>query len=181
MGLEGDHTDTVGVIGRAPLRALCGFRRGLDLGTLAVFPATPLDLKGEAHEHFLNGINQLIGHGWPYSPVDAPGLGWFFYAAGALDDRNPWWPAMPELARYLSRLCWLLQQGRPVADVALYVPNEDLFAIMGRAQGGSLDAWREAHRRMQQHGRRSKVNHPSERQLRFELPEPSMGAELRFK
>ena len=32
------------------------------------FRATPLDLKGEAHEHLLNGINQLIGHGWPYSP-----------------------------------------------------------------------------------------------------------------
>ena len=108
------------------------------------FRATPLDLKGEAHEHFLNGINQLIGHGWPYSPTDAPGLGWFFYASGALDDRNPWWPAMPELTRYLSRLCWLLQQGEPVADVALYVPNEDLFATMGRAQGGSLDTWREA-------------------------------------
>ena len=112
------------------------------------FRATPLDLKGEAHEHLLNGINQLIGHGWPYSPTDAPGLGWFFYAAGALDDRNPWWPAMPELTRYLSRLCWLLRQGEPVADVALYVPNEDLFATMGRAQGGSLDTWREAHRRI---------------------------------
>jgi hypothetical protein len=110
------------------------------------FRATPLDLKGEAHDHLLNGINQLIGHGWPYSPSDAPGLGWFFYAAGALDDRNPWWPAMPELARYLSRLCWLLQQGEPVADVALYIPDEDLFATMGRAQGGSLDSWREARR-----------------------------------
>ena len=112
------------------------------------FRATPLDLKGEAHEHLLNGINQLIGHGWPYSPTDAPGLGWFFYASGALDDRNPWWPAMPELTRYLSRLCWLLQQGEPVADVALYVPNEDLFATMGRAQGGSLDTWREATRQI---------------------------------
>ena len=66
------------------------------------FRATPLDLKGEAHEHLLNGINQLIGHGWPYSPADAPGLGWFFYAAGALDDRNPWWPAMPQLNAYLT-------------------------------------------------------------------------------
>jgi alpha-L-rhamnosidase len=112
------------------------------------FRATPLDLKGEAHEHFLNGINELVGHGWPYSPPDAPGLGWFFYAAGALDDRNPWWPAMPELSKYLSRLCWLLQQGELVADVALYVPNEDLFATMGRAQGGSLDTWREANRRI---------------------------------
>jgi hypothetical protein len=112
------------------------------------FRATLLDLKGEAHEHLLSGVNQLIGHGWPYSPNDTSGLGWFFYAAGALDDRNPWWPAMPELTRYLSRLCWLLQQGEPVADVALYVPNEDLFATMGRAQGGSLDTWREATRRI---------------------------------
>ncbi len=112
------------------------------------FRATPLDLKGEAHEHLLNGVNLLVGHGWPYSPADTPGLGWIFYAAGALDDRNPWWPAMPELTRYLSRLCWLLQQGDPVADVALYVPNDDLFATMGRAQGGSLDAWREAQRRI---------------------------------
>ena len=112
------------------------------------FRATPLDLKGEAHEHLLNGINQLIGHGWPYSPADAPGLGWFFYASGAIDDRNPWWPAMPQLNTYLSRLCWLLRQGEPVADVAIYVPNEDLFAVMGRAVGGSLDTWREASRRI---------------------------------
>jgi hypothetical protein len=112
------------------------------------FRATPLDLKGEAHEHLLSGVNLLIGHGWPYSPADAPGLGWFFYASGALDDRNPWWPAMPELAKYLSRLCWLLRQGEAVSDVALYVPNEDLFATMGRAQGGSLDTWREARRRI---------------------------------
>ena len=112
------------------------------------FRATPLDLKGEAHEHLLNGINQLIGHGWPYSPADASGLGWFFYAAGAIDDRNPWWPAMPRLNAYLSRLCWLLRQGEPIADVAVYVPNEDLFAVMGRAVGGSLDTWREASRRI---------------------------------
>ena len=110
------------------------------------FRATPLDLQGEAHEHLLNGVNQLVGHGWPYSPADAPGLGWFFYAAAALDDRNPWWAAMPELNGALSRLCWLLRQGEPVADVALYVPDEDVFARMGLAAGGSLDAWREARR-----------------------------------
>jgi hypothetical protein len=110
------------------------------------FRATPLDLKGEAHEHLLAGVNQLIGHGWPYSPPHAPGLGWFFYAAGALDDRNPWWPSMPSLARYLSRLCWLMRQGLPVSDVLVYVPAEDVFATMGSAVGGSLDAWRETRR-----------------------------------
>ncbi|MDQ2920050.1 MAG: glycoside hydrolase, partial [Acidobacteriota bacterium] len=30
-----------------------------------VFRATPLDMKAEADLHFLIGINQLIGHGWP--------------------------------------------------------------------------------------------------------------------
>ncbi len=39
------------------------------------FRATPLDLKGEAHEHLLAGINQFIGHGWPYSPRPTP-PGW---------------------------------------------------------------------------------------------------------
>ena len=31
------------------------------------FRATPLDVKAEADLHFLQGINQLIGHGWPYT------------------------------------------------------------------------------------------------------------------
>ncbi|MDX2974459.1 glycosyl hydrolase [Kribbella solani] len=86
------------------------------------FRATPLDLQGEAHEHFLSGVNQLIGHGWPYSPSDGPGLGWIFYAAGALDDRNPWWPVAAELFGALHRFSWLLRQGTPVRPVKIYVP-----------------------------------------------------------
>jgi hypothetical protein len=107
------------------------------------FRATPLDLKGEAHEHLLAGINQFIGHGWPYSPQVDRGLGWYFYAAGALDDRNPWWPVMGELTRYLQRLCWLMRQGVPVADVLIYIPTEDIFPKLGHEVSGSLDLWRE--------------------------------------
>ncbi|GAA1489789.1 glycosyl hydrolase [Brachybacterium sacelli] len=102
------------------------------------FRATPLDLKGEAHEHLLLGITHFVGHGWPYSPPDAPGLGWMFYAAGALDDRNPWWPAMPELSAYLTRLCWLLRHGEPVAEVKLYLPSADVRA----EHGEGFDLWR---------------------------------------
>ena len=94
------------------------------------FRATPLDLKGEAHEHFLSGVNQLIGHGWPYSPSGGPGPGWIFYAAGALDDRNPWWPVATDLFGYLHRLSWLLQQGTPVRPVKVYVPASDAYAEM---------------------------------------------------
>jgi hypothetical protein len=92
------------------------------------FRATPLDLKGEAHEHALAGINQFIGHGWPCRSEATPGIGWMFYASGAFDDRNAWWPAMPGLMRYLQRLSWLLRQGEPVRNVLLYLPTTDAYA-----------------------------------------------------
>jgi glycosyl hydrolase family 106( putative alpha-L-rhamnosidase) len=105
------------------------------------FAATPLDLAGEAHEHLLLGVNQFIGHGWPYSPPDAPAPGWIFYASGALNDANPWWPAMPELTGYLHRLCWLLRQGEPIVDVAIYAPSRDAAAHFTPGTRGYLDLW----------------------------------------
>jgi hypothetical protein len=93
-----------------------------------VFRATPLDLKAEADLHFLQGINQLVGHGWPYTAEGVEYPGWRFYAAGALNDQNPWWIAMPDLSRYLQRLSALLRQGQPVNDVAVYLPNSDAYA-----------------------------------------------------
>ena len=103
------------------------------------FRATPLDLKGEADLHFLSGINQLIGHGWPYSAPAAGSPGWMFYAAGAFTDKNPWWPVMPDLARYLQRVSFLLRQGEPVADVALYAPTEDAWAQIRPATSRGLN------------------------------------------
>ena len=42
-------------------------------------------------------------------------------------------------------------------------------------------SWPEAYRRLQQEGRRSTVNHPSEAQSRFEIREPRTTAQLRLK
>src|SRR5262249_10144219 len=92
------------------------------------FRATPLDLKAEADRHFLSGINQLIGHGWPYSPPQAGTPGWMFYAAGVYSDKNPWWPVMADTSRYLQRVSAVLRQGEPFADVALFAPTEDVWA-----------------------------------------------------
>jgi hypothetical protein len=103
------------------------------------FRATPLDLKAEADQHFLSGINQLIGHGWPYSPPAAGRPGWMFYAAGAFTDKNPWWPVMPDVARYLQRVSFLLRQGEPAADVALYAPTEDAWAQIRPATSRGLN------------------------------------------
>jgi len=92
------------------------------------FRATPLDVKAEADLHFLQGINQLVGHGWPYSPEVAGEPGWRMYAAGAFNAHNPWWFVMPELASYLQRVSFALRQGTPANDVALLLPNDDAWA-----------------------------------------------------
>jgi len=76
----------------------------------------------------LEGSNQFIGHGWPYSPPDAGSPGWAFYAATVLNQHNPWWLAMPDITKYLQRVSFLLRQGRPVNDVAIYVPTSDAYA-----------------------------------------------------
>jgi hypothetical protein len=92
------------------------------------FRATPLDIKAEADSMFLIGINQLVGHGWPYSPPQAGEPGWAFYAAAVFNNHNPWFPVMPDVMRYLTRVSWLLRQGKPANDVAILLPEDDAQA-----------------------------------------------------
>ncbi len=94
------------------------------------FRATPLDFKAYADQYFLEGINQIVAHGWPYSPPGIPEPGWHFYAATALNAHNPWWFAMPDLELYLQRASFMLRQGRPVTDVAVYLPTHDALAAL---------------------------------------------------
>ena len=101
------------------------------------FRATPLDMKAEADLHFLQGINQLVGHGWPYSPEIAGEPGWRMYAAGAFNAHNPWWFAMPDLTGYLQRVSFALRQGKPVNDVAVLLPNDDAWASFSIARQSS--------------------------------------------
>ncbi len=108
-----------------------------------VFRATPLDIKAEADIHFLQGINQLIGHGWAYTPPQVEYPGWRFYAAGIYDEKNPWWIVMPDLAAYLQRMSWLMRQGSPKSDVALYLPNADAYSHMTAGKVHLIDMERE--------------------------------------
>src|SRR3984885_12155648 len=92
------------------------------------FRATPLDMKAEVDLHFLIGTNQIIGHGWPYSPAQVGEPGWSLYAAAVFNDHNPWHPVMPEVARYIQRTSFLLRQGEPANQVALLLPTDDAWA-----------------------------------------------------
>ena len=97
-----------------------------------VFRATPLDMKAEADIDFITGENQLVFHGWPYSPPASqlkPGEpGWSLYAAAVFNDHNPWHPVMPAVTRYITRMSWLLRQGQPANQVAILLPTDDAWA-----------------------------------------------------
>jgi hypothetical protein len=95
-----------------------------------VFAAAPIDLKAESNLQFLNGVNQLLCHGWPYNPPGVEYPGWRFYAAAVFNDKNPWWLVMPDITRYLAATSFMLRQGTPANDIALYLPEEDAFTEM---------------------------------------------------
>jgi alpha-L-rhamnosidase len=105
-----------------------------------VFRATPLDMKAEADIDFIMGENQLIFHGWPYSPPTRPNgkpsvpePGWSLYAAAVFNDHNPWHPVMPDVTRYIQRISYLLRQGEPANQVAILLPTDDAWASFSPA------------------------------------------------
>ncbi|MDR3727746.1 MAG: glycosyl hydrolase [Terracidiphilus sp.] len=109
------------------------------------FRATPLDMKVEADRMFLLGVNQIVGHGYPYSPAAAGEPGWSLYAAAAFNAHNPWFPVMPDVARYLQRMSWLLRQGKPANDIAVLLPEDDAQAAF---QPGHVSVTDEMHKRI---------------------------------
>ena len=94
------------------------------------FAATPLDMKVEADRMLLEGVNQFIGHGWPYTPPGTIAPGYAFYAAAVFNDHNPWWNVMPDVTGYLTRMSWLMRQGEPANQVAVLLPNDDVYAAL---------------------------------------------------
>lgn len=78
--------------------------------------------------HYLAGVNDLTGVDFAYSPRSAGSPGWQPYYGPVFNQNNPQWPWFKELVTYTSRCQWLLRQGKPVADVAVYLPVEDIFA-----------------------------------------------------
>jgi len=107
------------------------------------FAATPLDMKAEADRMLLQGVNQFVGHGWPYTPPGAREPGYSFYAAAVFNDHQPWWNVMPDVNAYLQRMSYLLRQGEPANDVAVFLPVDDVYASL---TPGKMSVSAEMHR-----------------------------------
>ncbi len=81
--------------------------------------------------HFLSGINALYGVTYAYSPAAAGVPGWPPYFGPVVNHTQPYWPYFSHLADYINRASWVLQQGKPVVDIAVYLPSEDAMAEAG--------------------------------------------------
>ncbi len=82
---------------------------------------SPSVLKPTADAAMACGLNRFVIHTSPHQPVDDkfPGIGLGVY--GQWFDRHETWAEQARVwTDYLSRSCYLLQQGRFVADVAVY-------------------------------------------------------------
>ncbi len=80
---------------------------------------------------FLDGITQIVNHGYASSPPTAGLPGWSFYAASEINHNNTWWRHYKHLARYIRQVCALLRQGTQVNPVAVYLPLADVYAKYG--------------------------------------------------
>ncbi|MDD5705258.1 MAG: glycosyl hydrolase [Kiritimatiellae bacterium] len=81
------------------------------------------DLKLMADGLMANGVNQIVWHGMPYNP---PGDHQRFYATTHVGPDSPLAPHFAPFNAYLERICGQMRRGRARADVAVYVPLEDV-------------------------------------------------------
>jgi len=93
---------------------------------------TSSDMVRATNRFFLAGINHMFFHGTCYSPADAEWPGWLFYASTQINNRNPLWPELPTLFKYIERSQTILQQAKPQSDVLIYWPYYDVAASDGR-------------------------------------------------
>ena len=91
------------------------FTSGLDLGH------HPYLIKRRGEEMFCEGINHFVLHVMAHQPKDGvPGKNLAYFGT-AFQRNTPWFNESREWVRYLQRIHFMLQQGNPVADVAVYI------------------------------------------------------------
>jgi len=95
-------------------------------------------IKVASDMHFVSGANSLMAVSYIHAPLAADRTYWQPYWGPVLNERQPWWPYFPILGRYVQRSSWVLQQGKPVADVGLYLPIDDVFADTPADRGLNL-------------------------------------------
>ena len=84
----------------------------------------PFDLKGLADRALCGGANHFTFHTCAHNPPGAGLPGWVYHAGTHISPSLVWWPKAKPFIDYLSRCCYLLQQGLFVADVCYYYGDQ---------------------------------------------------------
>ncbi len=78
------------------------------------------DLKPVADRAFCDGVNRICVHNFSHSPSLTAKPGYVYFAGTHYNARTTWWEQTPAFNTYLARCCYLLQQGKFVADAIFY-------------------------------------------------------------
>lgn len=84
-------------------------------------------LKDIANLHFAEGVTHLVFHTYTHNPRTdflPPGTSFGSGIGTPFLRGQTWWRHMPEFTAYLARCGYLLERGRPVADVLWYLGDE---------------------------------------------------------
>lgn len=92
------------------------------------FTETPEQIKLAADSIFVDGMNQIVNHGYTYARREGDGEALSFYASSHICHTNPWWKYYGKIGLYINRVCDFLQRGEPVSDICIYLPQHDIWA-----------------------------------------------------
>lgn len=97
------------------------------------FLSTLSEVKKSFDRYFAYGVNHLVYHGTPYSPVSEEWPGWLFYASVHFAPTNTWWEDLKTINSYVTNCQSFLQSSKPANDVLLYYPIYDAWSQKGKS------------------------------------------------
>ena len=86
--------------------------------------AYPAVLKPLADAAFCDGVNQLVWHTFTASPASFGKPGIEYFAGTHINTNVTWFPQARPFFDYLGRCQFMLRQGQPVIDVAVYIGDK---------------------------------------------------------
>ena len=87
------------------------------------------ELKIASDGYLLSGATKFYNHGFNFLPEQKVSPSRSIPFAAYIQPRNVWWKYYPKLAEYIARSSYLLRQGDFKADIALYSPLANQWAI----------------------------------------------------
>ncbi|MGV8093852.1 MAG: glycosyl hydrolase [Mangrovibacterium sp.] len=98
------------------------------------FRATLSEVKQNLDRYLANGVNHIVYHGTPYSPLSEEWPGWMFYASVHFAPSNTWWSDLKTLNEYVANCQSFMQRSIPANDVLVYFPIYDSWSAKGRSR-----------------------------------------------